>query len=58
MIDWSAFFLVWLCVMIEYGLPLMVVITLLALLIAGGYLIYDKKFRKETVTGEEVSNED
>jgi hypothetical protein len=44
--------------MIEYGIPIMIVLIILALLITGGYLIYNKIFNRETVDVEEVSNEE
>lgn len=53
MIDWSAFFMVLLCLLIEYAIPIIAIVIVLTILITCGYLIYDKKFNKD-IDDEEI----
>lgn len=55
MINWSAYFTVLLCLFIEYGIPFIFILLLLGVIIACGYLIYDKLFN--TYTDDEYIEE-
>lgn len=59
MIDWYAFFIVWLYVMIEYIVPIFLLIIVLSLLITGGNFLYIKKIKKKEINkiDETQSNE-